>query len=142
MKTNSNIHSWPSRSGKTGAAIMKAAELGVPCYTCGAVHSHKRGLVKELTVMSCVGQKTMVIDDYELATKDMRDAISCVPDVHIFGTLGFIYGDYKLPTADKWKKVLESVACGEISMKTALIEYNIVPKAYFDEQAETSDSLS
>ena len=125
-------HSWPRRSGKTGAAVMTAIQRGWKYYNCGGSGWTSRqfngGISPSLIATSLHGLRCVVVDNYELATDEDRAILSTMQDAEIFGTFGPDADDYRIPSADQWLRVLDNVNAGLISMDMALTEFNIAPK--------------
>jgi len=130
-------HSWYRRSGKTGAAVMMAAQRGWKYYNCGGDEWTKKqfnGIISpSIIITNLRGANCVVVDNYEFATEEDKLIIESMTDVECFGTLGPIDGDYRIPDSKLWKKIMESVDAGVISMKQALTEFNIVPRNYWKE---------
>ena len=125
-------HSWPRRSGKTGAAVMTAMQRGWKYYNCGGCLWTSRqfngGISPTLIASSLNGLKCVVVDNYEVATDEDLTLISLMQDVEIFGTFGPDADDYRIPSSEKWLLILKDVDSGLISMDMALTEFNITPK--------------
>jgi len=117
-------HSWPRRSGKTGAAIMKSLETGWKYYSCGFVTDHVKNLPFRADTLR--GLEFAVIDNYEFATQEELEIIATLNDCEVFGTFGSDADDYRIPTSDEWKLIVESVKNRYISTRMALKEFNIV----------------
>ena len=130
------VHSWPRRSEKTGAAIMIAAQRGWKYYNCGGIEWTRRqfnGIINpDIILQSLIGQNKVVVDNYDVATEKDKQIISTMTDVEVFGTLGPIDGDYKMPSKEMWKCAIEAVDEGIYSIETALVDFNLVPKGYFN----------
>ncbi len=116
-------HSWPRRSGKTGAAIMRALERGYKYYSCGFVTEYTRDLPFRADTLR--GLKNVVADNYECATEEEKAILETMDNVIIFGTFGPDANDYKIVDSKMWGLILEDVERGIISMEFALREFNI-----------------
>jgi len=125
-------HSWPRRSGKTGAAVMTAMQRGWKYYNCGGSGWTSRqfngGISPSLITTSLVGINSIVVDNYEFATDEEKTLIALMQDVEVFGTFGPDADDYKIPTAEKWVMVLQDVEAGLLSLDMALKEFNITKR--------------
>jgi len=122
-------HSWPRRSGKTGAAIMTAMQRGWKYYNCGGSEWTNRqfngGVSQTLIATTLRGLECAVIDNYEHATNEEKEIIATLNDSEIYGTFGCEAEDYRIVSADKWKLIQEDINNGLISRKLALREFNI-----------------
>lgn len=122
-------HSWPRRSGKTGAALMTAMQRGWMYYNCGGEKWNDNmfggGISPSLITTDLRGLKSAVIDNYEVATKEDKELIACLEDSEIYGTFGCDADDYKMVSAEQWKLIQRDVEMGLISLKYALREFNI-----------------
>lgn len=129
MSANSNIHSWPRRSGKTGAAIMTAIQRRWKYYNCGGQARTARvfngRISPNMITTSLKGLCGVVVDNYEVATEEERALI--VPMLHdgrceVFGTFGIIEGDYRIGDVEIMRAVEKNVAMGVMSREIALRE--------------------
>lgn len=122
-------HSWPRRSGKTGAAIMTAMQRGWKYYNCGGsawtTRQFNGGISQALIATSLHGLKFAVIDNYEYATDEDKRIIATMDDTEIYGTFGCNAEDYRMVSSEKWKLIQEDIKNGLISHKHALSEFNI-----------------
>jgi len=117
-------YSWPRRSGKTGAAIMRAKNMGCHYYSCGFIPNEVRDL--SWRARSIKGLSVVVVDNYEFATDEELEIMETIPHVVVFGTMGPIPDakDYKTVDSTFWLMVQDDIKEGIISLKWALIEYN------------------
>ena len=129
MSANSNIHSWPRRSGKTGAAMMMAIQRGWKYYNCGGsewtTRQFKGGVSQHMITTSLVGVGGVVVDNYEIATQEDRELLAPLlasNRCEVFGTLGCIDGDYRIGDVERMRAAEKGIADGIMSRKTALRE--------------------
>lgn len=117
---NNIKHSWPRRSGKTGAAIMKCVEEGF-MYWSPATYAWKQKL-RASTSIEFASRPCLrcVIDDYEHCTEEQRALIAPLEGVHIFGTFGSNADDYRIGDAKAAMMAMESVEAGLISFELAM----------------------
>ena len=125
-------HSWPRRTGKTGAAIMTAMQRGWKYYNCGGSGWTSRqfngGISPSLITTSLHGLRCVVVDNYEFATEEELTRIALMQDAEVFGTFGSGADDYRTPSAEQWAQVLKDVESGLLSLDMALKEFNIVKR--------------
>jgi len=129
MSANSNIHSWPRRSGKTGAALMTAMQRGWKYYNCGGEECTERlfggGICPNLITTSLVGVSGVVVDNYSVATTEDRVVIQMLLGeglCEVFGTFGVVDGDYRIGDVERMRAVEKHVADGIMPRETALRE--------------------
>jgi hypothetical protein len=120
-------HSWHRRSGKTSAAIMLSWETGLPIYFCGWVPAHVKGKLTN-QVSSLKGLRGVVVDNYEVATKEDKAILATMTDVHVFGTFGPDADDYRIADAEQMSYMTKAVSDGLISHDFMLREMNITAR--------------
>jgi len=120
-------HSWHRRSGKTSAAIMKSWEMGVPIYFCGWVPAHVKGKLTNQT-SHLQGLKGVVVDNYEVATREDKAILATMTDVEVYGTFGPDADDYRIADAEQMAYMTKAVNEGIISHDLMLREMNITAR--------------
>ena len=130
---NMEVHSWPRRSGKTGAAIMRCVDSDMPYYNPVSMHrSHDPSVFTNINVLKNLrGVRRVVIDNADLLKEEDWDVIDTMDEVVLFGCFGPIDGDFRMPSEEMWKCALKDVDYGICSIETALVDFNLVPRGYF-----------
>ena len=107
---------------------MRALELGIPYYS--PLEMSKHFSVDRFTniKVACTigGLNAVVVDNAEYLDDNDWAALREMDTAIVFGTLGPIDGDYKILSANEWKRVQEAIDDGIISLEFALREYNLV----------------
>ena len=128
-RMNKNIHSWPRRSGKTGAAVSVSHISGLPYFS--PIHSRCNHFVKNNIVIFPLndihGIKKCVVDNYERCTDEQKAIIAEMDVCHIFGTFGPCDGDYKIGDAKIARNAMEDVESGILSFNMAMRDMMNIP---------------